>query len=484
MEYLLGVDIGTSGCKIVIIDLNGNIIYNDQEYYQVYSPYPMWYEHDPEEWYAAFKRTLLRAVKNSDIRLSDILAVGVDGMMNTPTFLDRSGNVIRKSILWMDQRSISQTKILSEKRLDQIFGLPASPVLLVTKLLWMIENESEVWKNTYKVILPKDYIVFKLTNNLVTDVSDASATMLYDNRIRKWSHDVCEELGLDVEKLPDVVDSTKVVGYISHQASLETGLRSGIPVIAGCSDGAADTLSAGVINTYDSLVRLGTTGAIFMPANKFLPDPELKYYVIAHCVPGLWLIHNIFPFGIPHKWFFNTFYSSLGKGDKVLSYDNIEIEASSVEMGSNGLIFLPYLDSEIGFKGGFFGIKTTHTRAHFARAVLEGIAFALKDTFTPFFKVTEKLEDIKLVGGGAKSKLLSQIICDVICLPVKIPAFQAACLGAAILCGVGTKLFRSFEDSVKKCVKISHTFEPTLSACKRYEEIFKQFIKVRENLEK
>lgn len=487
-EYILGADIGTTGCKTVILDTGGKIIGSESEYYQTSRPKPDWAEQNPEDWYRTFKKTVKHVLIKNGINGNEIVSVGIDGMMNSPTFINRFGKLLRSSIIWMDQRSIPQARSIKEKIYEER-SQPVSAVPMLTKILWVKENQPKIWNRTYKVLSPKDYVRFRLTGSLVSDVSDASATSLFDAKKLNWSSEICEALDIDVNKLPEVVPSVKIVGHISPKASKETGIAEGTPVVAGCSDGAADCLTAGVAEPPDCLIRLGTTGALFMVIDRFTPDPSLRYFVVGHCISNRWLAHQIFPFGLPHSWFHYTFYeqemrNASKKGED--PYSAIEERAERISPGSDGLIFHPYLmsDASTHMRGGFFGIALQHKREHFARAVLEGIAFSLKESFAPFFEINPSIKSVKLIGGGSKSRLVRQIVCNVLGVRGLVPLFQDASLGAAMLGGIGSNVFRDHREAVERCVKIRDITRPSSAIQRKYGRLFAAFAKLYQDMAK
>ena len=490
-EYIIGADIGTTGCKTIILDNNGNVIDSKVEYYQTSQPKLGWAEQNPEDWYNAFKKNIRYLLRKNKIRKDEIVGIGLDGMMNSPVLLDNSGKILRSCILWMDQRSIKQVKLIKEKILKKgintINPQLLSTIFMLTKILWVKDNQQKIWKKTYKILLPKDYVRFRLTEILATDISDASATGIFDFKKNNWSNKTCEVLDINIEKLPEIFPSKKIVGYISRKASREIGIPKDIPIVAGCSDGAADCLTAGVINNTDCLIRLGTTGAIFIVTDKYVMDASSNFFILAHCIENRWLIHQIFPFGIPHKWFYHTFYekeieNALKKGKNF--YSIIERKIEKISPGSEGLIFYPYLISSMnnGIKWSFLGVTPNHKREHFIHALLEGLAFSLKEVFTRSLRFVPSINNVKLVGGGAKSKLMVKIICDVLGVKGFIPSFQDASLGAAMLSGIGSGIFRDYTDAIKKCVKVKTIKKPSLYTKRKYDKLFTTFLKLRQEI--
>lgn len=493
-EYMLGVDVGTSGCKAMILGKNGVVVGKSSKEYQTYHPKAIWAEQEPEEWYKAFKIAVKRVFSKAEVKGKNIVSIGIDGMMNGPTFLNEKGKVLRPSIIWMDQRSTSQEKWLKENLgeeeiLNNIYS-PLTPTGLLSKILWVKENQPKIWKKTHKILLPKDYIRSKLVESLVTDWSDASATQLFNVKKLSWSNEICDAAEIDVTKLPTVVPSTKVVGQSSKKAAEEIGLTEGIPVVAGCSDAAADNLTAGVINPNQFLIRLGTCGALFSVTDKVSPDPAMRYYVLNHCVPKRWMRHLLTPAGLSSEWFQNVFYEKELRPTKNLIRDTrlqFERMAKKAPLGSQGLLFHPYLMGEhtlrrdFRLKGSFIGITPLHTKEHFARAVFEGIAFSLRECFKIFEEIEPSIKSVRVVGGGAKSPLWRSIISDVLGIKIEIPVSEGASFGAGLLGGIGTGVFRNSEDAVGECVEMKNVVEPNPENHEKYEKFFRVY---REALDK
>lgn len=484
-EYMLGVDIGTSGCKTVVLDQNGTVISNSFKRYETYYPKAGWAEQNPEDWYEAFKHTINCIFAKTKLQKRDIVSIGIDGMMSSPIFLGEKGKVLRSTIIWMDQRSVAQVKWLKQNLKNHlVLNGPLTPTGLLSKILWVKENQPGIWKETRKILLPKDYIRFKLSKSFVTDWSDASATQLFNVENLSWSDEVCEVAGINKSKLPEAVSSTEVVGRVTKKTAMEIGLPEGIPLVAGCSDAAADNLTAGVIYPNQCLIRLGTCGALFMIIDKVPSDQSKRYYVI-HYMPNRWMIHLVTPAGLSKEWFQQTFW----KEDPRATNELFDAMAKKVPVGSQGLIFHPYLlgehtpreDSKL--RGSFIGITRHHTKEHFARAVLEGIAFSIKECFKVFEEINPAIKSIRAVGGGMKSLLWREIITDMLGIEIEIPVFEDASFGAGLLGGIGIGLFKDPEDAVNKCIKIKDIVKPDKTIHKKYEKFFTMYTETLDKLQ-
>jgi len=484
-EYMLGVDIGTSGCKTAVLDQNGTVISNSFKKYETYYPKAGWAEQNPEDWYEAFKYTINCIFAKTNLQKRDIVSIGIDGMMSSPIFLGEKGKVLRSTIIWMDQRSAAQVKWLKQNLKNHIvLNGPLTPTALLSKILWVKENQPGIWKETRKILLPKDYVRFKLSKSFVTDWSDASATQLFNVEDLSWSDEVCEAAGINKSKLPEAVSSTEVVGRVTKKTAMEIGLPEGIPIVAGCSDAAADNLTAGVIYPNQCLIRLGTCGALFMIIDKVPSDQSKRYYVI-HYMSNRWMIHLVTPAGLSKEWFQQTFW----KEDPRATNELFDAMAKKVPVGSQGLIFHPYLSGEhtpredSKLRGSFIGITRHHTKEHFARAVLEGIAFSIKECFKVFEEINPAIKSVRAVGGGMKSLLWREIITDVLGIEIEIPEFEDASFGAGLLGGIGIGLYKDLEDAVNKCIKIKDIVKPDKTIHKKYEKIFTIYTETLDKLQ-
>ncbi|TET06974.1 MAG: xylulokinase [Candidatus Atribacteria bacterium] len=485
-EYMLGVDIGTSSCKVTVLSPNGNVIASSFKRYRTYYPKTGWAEQNPLDWYEAFKYTVNSIFEKKNLQKKDIVSIGIDGMMNSPVFLDDKGKVLRSTIIWMDQRSTAQVKWLKENlKNDIVLNGPITSTALLSKILWVKENQPDIWKETWKILLPKDFIRFKLNNSFVTDWSDASATQLFNVKELSWSDEICEVAGISKKKLPEAVSPTEVVGRLPKKTAIEIGLQEGIPIVAGCSDAASDNLTAGVIYPNQCLIRLGTCGALFMIIDKLPSNQSKRYYIIVHSMPNRWMIHLATPAGLALEWFQQTFF----KEGPIITNEIFDAKAKKIPAGSQGLIFHPYLSGEhtpregLKLRGDFVGINREHTKEHFNRAVLEGIAFSIKECFKTFEEINPEIKSIRAVGGGVKSILWREIITNVLGMEVELPAFEDPSFGAGLLGGIGIGLYKDFEDAVEKCVKIRDKVKPDKIIQKKYKKIFSLYTNVLDKLQ-
>ncbi len=495
-KYILGVDLGTSSVKTILIDSEGKIIGSASSEYPTDYPQPGWAEQNPENWYSDFKNTFGRMMKEAGISPERISAVGVAGQMVSLTCLDREGSVLRNTISWNDQRATSQVRWLKEnfgKSISRITYLPINQSFTLPKLLWLRENEPLVWKQMYQLQLPKDYIRFRLTRNWFTDYSDASATMLFDPVKLRWSERICKMLQFPMGKLPEVVPSSRIVGNVCREASDELGIVKGTPVVAGASDLSADNLASGITRPNQWVTRMGTAGSTSLVVDSAILDKQGVCFCSVHCIPGKYIVEvGVHSFGQSYRWFKDTFCgeeSSRAKEVDKSPYEIIEHYAEKTSIGADGLIFHPFINGspywDPYLKGVFWGIKPGHTKGHFSRAVLEGTAFCLSDAFGLLRNLSKcKPKEYILVGGGSRSRLWRQTICDVLGTDATVLDNCDASLGVAMLAGVGSSIFRDYEEAIEKFVKpsskVSYVKENHLS----YQKIMSTFKKIHGEIRK
>jgi xylulokinase len=483
--YLLGIDIGTSGCKSCIIDNEGKLIASASHEYNPLIIKQGWIEQDPTTWYKAVLATLSKLSDN--FNLKNIIAIGVAGQMRGLTFIDNSGNFIRNSILWNDLRNVDEVDEINKKYSDVIQKITKNPLntmCTLPKVLWIMRNEPDNWNKTFKIIFPKDYINFKLTGNLQTDLSDASGTSFYDIKEQNWSDKILEIFLISRDKLPEVCQSTSVIGEVSMEASNETGIPKGVPVIAGGSDSTVESFSIGLVNSSQCKIRLGTSGAISTIVDNIDNLNNNKYYCWSYSFQNRWMLDtNTRSCAQAVKWLRDVFYKEKPKTGN--TYDEIDREAQSVPVGSEGLIFHPYLLGEdapywdSGLKGCFSDISVNHERRHFARAVYEGTAFALKDAMSTFGNIADGFSENIFIGGGAKSSCWLSVIADVLGIDGKVTVNTDAALGASMLAGISTGVFSSAEEAIHLCSKIEKYVSYNRENHKIYDDLFYEYKRIK-----
>jgi len=434
------------------------------------SPQIGWAEQHPEDWWRATCLAVSKAIASANLSAKEIACVGFSGQMHGAVMLDEEGSVVRPALIWCDVRTEKQCRDLTAKigheRLIELTCNPALANFTLTKLLWVRENEPENWKRVRAVMLPKDYVRFRLTGERATDLADASGTLLLDVSHRRWSHEMLQASELDERLLPSLHESPAVCGKISGKGAEETGLRIGTPVVAGAGDQAAGAVGMGIVAAGAVSATIGTSGVVFAATDRPALDPRGRVHTFCHAIPGRWHVMGVTQAaGLSLRWFRDTFATNASGGRE--SYDQLTGEAAKVPAGSDGLLWAPYLMGErtpyldSSARGALVGLTASHTRAHVVRAILEGVAFSLRDTFTLFSELKVPVTSIRLGGGGARSPLWRQIQADVYGHAVElVEAEEGAAYGAALLAGVGAGLWPTVDAACATTVRIASRVTP------------------------
>jgi len=469
----MGIDLGTSSVKVIIIDEEGRILARGSEKYPILTPAPGWAEQDPAQWWLATKNAIRKVLKSSDLKKEEIRAIGFSGQMHGTVLLDKFLKPLRPAIIWADARSSPQCaeirKKLGEERIAEILCNPIMPGFTAPSLLWVKENEPSIFEKVHKVVLPKDYIRLKLTGVLATDFSDASATLLFDVRRRRWSGEIISDLGFQEDFFPEPHESIEMVGEISGEVAKETLLPKGVEIVVGGGDSPVSAVGCGLIKAGMTSVNIGSAGQVFVVLEELKMDPKLRVHTFCHAVPNMWYMQGaILSAGIALDWFIEKLgLKNLLEQAGIDPYSKLIEEASLVPPGSEGLIFLPYLLGERSphmdpdARGAFLGLNLIHGRAHLIRAVMEGVAFALRDSLEILKELGITVGEIIIRGGGGRIKLWRQIIADVFNCRIMTVAVEEAAFGAALLAGIGAKIYRNFEDAIRKTVRTCLSNEPT-----------------------
>lgn len=487
MAYLVGIDIGTSGTKTLLIDESGKKIASATDTYPLSTPKPLWAEQDPEDWWQATISTIRKVIKESGVEPSEIRGVGLSGQMHGAVFLDEHNKVIRPCILWCDQRTGSECEWITETiGRDKVIELTSNPVLTgftAGKIVWLRNNEPENYSRTRKVLLPKDYIRFRLTDEFATEVSDASGTSLFNVKKRQWADDMLDGAGIPRDWMPSVYESPEVSGRISDYAASLTGLRAGTPVVGGGGDQAAGAVGNGVVETGIISSTVGTSGVVFAFADEPVVDPGLRVHTFCHAVPGKWHVMGVMlSAGGTLRWYRDTFAGEEkeqadSRGIDV--YDIISEQVDEVEPGCEGLICLPYLTGERtpypdpDARGVFFGITLRHDKRHFARAVYEGVAYGLRDSFEILEEMRVPIHQVRASGGGARSAVWRQIQADITGREhVLINVDEGPAFGVALLAGVGTGIYASVEEACRSTITVTSQTHPDMSNKSLYDRYY------------
>lgn len=465
MSYLMGIDLGTSSVKTLIIDLEGTIKGIGQEDYRFDIPCEGYAEQHPETWWKATVNTIREALRMSGIPAGEIKCIGFSGQMHGMVLIDKNLNVVRPAIIWCDQRSKQQVEEIYEKvgrdELGRITLNPVATGFQTPSLLWVKQNEPENYANTFKVLLPKDYIRLKLTGEIGTDITDASSTLAFETGEGKWSEELLRILGLDVEKYPLCKMPFEIAGTVTQEAARETDLKPGTKVVFGGGDQPMQAVGNGIVSPGTVSSTIGTGSIIFTPSDKPLYDKQLRMHTFSNAVPKMWSIMGAtLCGGLSLRWLKDNIIRSK-------DYKSIDANAEIIPAGSEGLLFLPYLGGERTphmdpyARGIFFGMTYKHTHGHMARAVMEGVAFALRDSLEIFRNLGIKTNKVIASGGGAKSPLWLQIQADIFNQEVYTTKMtEQACTGAAIMAGVGSGCYSTVQEACGQIVK--HNSEPVV----------------------
>ncbi len=405
-----------------------------------------------------------------------VACVGFSGQMHGAVMLDESSQVVRPALIWCDVRTEPQCRELTAKigadRIIQLTCNPALPNFTLSKFLWVRENEPENWKRVQSVMLPKDYARFRLTGDRAIDMADASGTLMLDVTHRRWSSEVLQAAEIEERLLPALYESPDVCGRISAEGAAATGLKTGTPVVAGAGDQAAGAIGMGIVAAGAVSATIGTSGVVFASTDRPALDPKGRLHTFCHAIPGRWHVMGVTQAaGLSLRWFRDQF--GAGKEDGRDPYERLSDEAATAPPGSDGLLWTPYLMGErtphldANARGALVGLTASHTRRHVIRAILEGVAFSLRDTFTIFGEMQVPVKRIRLGGGGARSRLWRQIQADVYGHEVEIvEAEEGAAYGAAILAGVGAKIWPTVDDACNTIVRVAERIPQRVEAAK------------------
>ncbi|MBN2600759.1 MAG: xylulokinase [Candidatus Marinimicrobia bacterium] len=492
-DLFLGLDVGTTGAKAILINSAGKVLTSATSAYSVNVPAPLWSEQNPEDWWTASCQSCQQVLKAAGIAPDDIAGIGLTGQMHGLVLLGKAGNVLRPCIMWNDQRTMPQceqiTCDLGYHRLLRLTGNAILPGFTASKILWVKENEPEIYVKIAHILLPKDYVRYRLTGEFATDLSDASGMSLLDVGNRCWSAAMIRYLQLSPEWLPQLYESPVITGTVSKKAALSSGLKEATPVIAGGGDQAAGAVGCGAVRPGILSVVLGTSGVVFAPVLDWRYEPEGKLHAFCHATPGVWHFMGVTLSAAGSlRWYRDAFCQSEmreAQKQKKDVYDRILKPLSDIPAGSNGLLFLPYLTGERTpwpdphARGVFFGITNRHNKPHFTRAVLEGVAYSLNDCLQLIKQANLPIEQIRVTGGGSKSVLWRQILANVFNTEiVTVSSADGAPYGAALLAGVGCGLYKSVEEACDETIKLTTRITPQ----KQISELYDSYYQIYRNL--
>ncbi len=485
---LIGIDVGTSSTRVVAFDTRGRTLAAQTHEYPLLTPKPNWAEQHPDDWWEATKRGLKAVTAKIDPRR--VAGVSFSGQMHGSVFLDSNDRVIRPALLWCDGRTAAECSEamgkIGEKKFLATIKNPALTGFTLPKVLWLKNHELKNFAKLKTILLPKDYVRFKLTGVKAMDVADGAGTAMMEVGKKRWADDVLKKLGISSAFLPPLVESAEVAGAITKQAARETGLLEGTPVIAGAGDQPAGATGVGVIHEGQMMVSLGTSGVIFAPTRKAVLDPTLSLATFDHAVPGVsYLMGCILSAGGALQWHRNQLgREEIAEAKKAKSdpYDLLTQRAAEIHPGAEGLYFLPYLMGERSphndpnARGAFIGLSVRHGKPHMTRAVIEGVSFALRDCLEAARKLGIDVSEIRATGGGARSPFWMQILADVLEAKVRcVESAEGPALGAAILAGVGSGVYKDFDTAVEQAIRLGASYKPLPKRQKAYKPIYGKF---------
>ena len=467
MKYLIGIDLGTSAVKAARFDTDGNILDAGAAEYPLYQPQNGYAEQNPDDWWNAVKPLLDGIIDKAGAQ--NIAGIGLSGQMHGLVTLDESGKVIRPAILWCDQRTGAQceqiTQRIGAERLIELTANPALPGFTASKILWLRQHEPENYAKCRHILLPKDYIRYKLTGVFASDVSDASGMQLLDVKKRIWSEEVLEKLGIDRALLPELYESCEITGYYR-----------GIPVAAGGGDNACAAVGCGVVSERTAFTTIGTSGVVYAHTDRPVIDKKGRIHTFCCAVPGAWHVMGVTQAaGLSLKWFKSLFAAEL-------SYAELDRLCEEIPIGAEKLVYLPYLMGERtpilddSARGVFFGLSAMHTRAHMARAVMEGVSYSLKDCLDVLNEVGVNFEKMAVCGGGAKGTFWRGMIADVFGMPVTLMhSEESAVLGAAIRAGTASGVFTDVREGCGRMTKTAGSQPCNLENHAKYEKVYRVY---------
>jgi len=483
MGYFLGIDLGTGGARALVINEAGRVVGTATSEYPLMTARPLWAEQNPEDWWQGVCAAVPAACQKAGIAAREIAAVGLSGQMHGAVFLDTRGEVIRPAILWCDQRTAAECAEITERAGRQtVESVTLNPVLTgfqAPKVVWLKNNEPDAFARVRKVLLPKDYIRYRMTGAFATEVSDASGTSLLNVRERRWSPEMMSAAFVEDDWLPECFESVEVSAKVSEEGARQCGLSAGTPVVGGGGDQAAGGVGAGIVESGLVSSSLGTSGVVFAFADKPFVDKALRTHTFCHAVPGKWHVMGVvLSAGGSLRWYRDTFCQqdiveaqATGRDP----YDLMTEAADAVPAGAEGLYWLPYISGERTpypdpyARGVFFGATLAHGKAHFTRAVLEGVGYALKDSFDILQEMGVDASLVRVMGGGAKSPVWRQMLADIIGRPhVTLNVDEGPAFGVALLAGVSQGAWASVPEACAATLQARETSTPDPAATQAY----------------
>lgn len=470
MNYLLGLDLGTSGLKAVLFDESGTQVLSASQEYPLLQPQNGWAEQDPLDWYRAASSTIRSVLQSRKVSAGQIAGIGISGQMHGLVMIDSAGAPLYPSILWCDGRTgrecAEMEDALGRASIIRVTGNPPLPGFTASKLLWVRKHRPQIYRDCAKILLPKDFLRFLLTGAFATDPSDASGTNLMDISSIHWSDDILRALSINPTLLPPIFPSSHIAGRISPQAASDTGLLAGTPVVTGAADNIAAAVGMGVVQKDRAFITIGTSGVIFAHCDDIIIDPLGRVHTFCHALPKTWAVMSCtLSAGLSTKWLRDLLSADAGEAPP-MSYSQMDELARQVPIGADQLLFLPYLMGERSpildetCRGAFIGLSAMHQRQHLIRAVMEGVSYSQRQCLDVLKGLGLSLPEIRVCGGGGNSGLWRQMLADILeCSILKTDHLESAALGAAILAGAGCGVFPTVEQGC------AHAIHATASHC-------------------
>lgn len=481
MTYLLGIDASTTATKALLINTNGDVVATATAEYGFETPHPLWSEQSPSLWWDGAIASIREVLNQTGIDPATIRGIGLTGQMHGLVLLDEAGSVLRPSILWNDQRTAAQCDEirtrLGKARLVELTGNDALTGFTAPKILWVRDNEPELYARVRHILLPKDYVRYRLTGEFGMDVADGAGTLLIDLHKRTWSADVLNALEIPREWLPPLYEGPEITGQVTAAAAAATGLTEGTPIMAGGGDQAAQAVGVGAVREGIIALTLGTSGVVFGSVDQPFFEPEGRLHAFCHSVPNRWHLMGVMLSAAGSlRWYRDTVAPDIG-------FDELLAPAAEIPVASEGLLFLPYLTGERTphpdplARGAFIGLTVRHGLPHMTRAVLEGVAFGLRDSFELMKGIgLSGIDQVRVSGGGARSPLWRQILADVMDSElVTVNTTEGAAYGAALLAGVGAGLWESVEAACNASIQLTGSTTPNPEAVDHYNRAYAQY---------
>jgi xylulokinase len=479
--YFLGIDVSTTGSKALLVDERGEVAASAASPHSLQTPRPLWSEQDPREWWRAVATAIRAVLQKAGASGESVRAIGLTGQMHGLVLLDETGQVLRPAILWNDQRTQAQCdeihRRIGREKFIRITGNVALTGFTAPKILWVQQNEPEVYARARQVLLPKDYIRYQLTGQYAMDKADGSGTVLFELKQRTWSAEVLAALGIPMEWMPDTFEGPECTGTVTAAAAAETGLRAGTPVVAGGGDQAAQAVGVGAVDPGVVALTVGTSGVVFATTPSALVEPEGRLHAFCHAVPGMWHFMGVMLSAAGSlQWYRDTLTPQM-------SFDDLLHEAEPIPAGSEGLLFLPYLSGERTpypdplARGAWVGLTLRHGRGHLTRALLEGVSFGLKDGFTLIRKAgLGEVRHVRASGGGTKGALWRQILASVLEAElVTVNTVEGAAFGAALLAGVGAGAWQDVASACAAAVRLTGSTLPDPAQVEAYRKAYPRY---------